>query len=191
MLQITDSGSRIIANNVREIKTPADLKGIKMRVPEAELYSSTFTGWGANATPLSFTEIYTALQQGAVDGMDCPTELIWAMKFMEVQKYLTISNHMETAICIIADKKFYDGLTPEQQTILQDAAKVENAFIREYLVAEEAKYIQEIKDSGKVVTELTQEQRDAFAAASQPVVDAYIQKYSLQNFYDAIKKYEQ
>lgn len=190
MMQITDSGSRIIANNVREIKTPADLKDIKMRVPEAELYSNTFTAWGANVTPLSFTEIYTALQQGAVDGMDCPTELIWALKFMEVQKYLTISNHMETAICIIADKKFYDGLTPEQQTILQDAAKVENAFIREYLVTEEAKYIQEIKDSGKVVTELTQEQRDVFAEASKPVVDAYVSKYNLQNFYDAISKYE-
>ncbi len=190
MMQITDSGTRIIANNVREIKTPDDLIGTKMRVPEAEVYANTFMAWGANVVPLSFTEIYTALQQGAVDGMDCPTELIWALKFMEVQKYLTLSYHMQTPICIIADKNFYDKLTPEQQAIIQEASKVENDFIRKYLVTEEAKYIQDFKDMGKVVTELTPEQMNAFAEKSKPVIENYINKYDLQSYYDAIKKYE-
>lgn len=190
MLEISDSGTRVIANNVREIKNPDDMKGIKMRVPEDEVYAETFKAWGSNVTPLSFTEIYTALQQNAVDGTDQTLELLWAMKFMEVQKYLTLSYHMQTPICIIADKNFYDKLTPEQQDIIKEASKIENEFIREFLASEEVKYIQEIKDMGRAVTELNQEQMDAFAEKSMPVVENYINKYSLQNFYDAIKQHE-
>lgn len=190
MFEISDSGTRIITNSVKEIKTPDDMKGLKMRVPEDEIYSETFKAWGASVTPLSFTEIYTALQQGAVDGQDNTTELIWACKFMEVQDYVTLSYHMETPICIMADKNFYDGLTPEHQNIIKEAAKVANSHIREILVTEEAKYIQDFKDMGKTVTELTQEQKNAFAEISSPIVDKYIGKYGLQEYYDAIKKYE-
>ena len=123
LLGTCENGFRHITNNLRPVSKPADLAGIKLRVPQGEWRVKMFSAYGANPTPLAYGEVFTALKTGVMDGQENPLPQIWAGKFNEVQKYLSLSGHVYTPLWIAASPDGFAKLAPEVQTALKDAAK--------------------------------------------------------------------
>jgi tripartite ATP-independent transporter DctP family solute receptor len=137
----------------QEIKTPADMAGIKLRMPGTEAWQFLGTALGANPVPIAFTEIYTALQTGAVDGQDNPLPTVRDSKFYEVTKQIVLTSHLVDLNYIAFSKKVWDGLTPEQQETVQKAADDAAEAGRQKQLALEAELEQFFKDQGlKVYT---------------------------------------
>jgi len=113
-------GFRQISNNIRPIIKPDDLKGLKLRTPDNPFRISVFKGFGANPTPMSFAEVYMALRQGVIDGQENPLGSIWGAKFYEVQKYISISNHVFTPNSLVVSKYIWDKWPKYVQDMVQD-----------------------------------------------------------------------
>jgi len=173
-LGYTYNGPRSITNSVREIKKPEDLKGIKVRVMESPVFIDFFRTLGANPTPMSFTEVYTALQQGAVEAQENPPSLIFTNKFYEVQKYLSITEHVHNFLAFIMNAEKFNSLSDEQKNILQEKAKkyIENQ--RNMELEDNNKYIELLGTEGKLkVNILTADEKEKFKKALQPMYDKY------------------
>jgi len=117
------SGIRNVWNNKVAVKSPADLKGLKIRTMGSPIFVDTWNALGAQATPMSFGELYTGLQQGVVDGAECDMVDLWVEKFYEVTKYVSFTKHMFLANVLIMSKKQYDKFTPAIQTAIWEAAE--------------------------------------------------------------------
>ena len=130
-----EGGFRQIINNVRPITKPADLAGIKMKVPQAPMFIKTFQALGANPTPMATSEAFTALQQKTIDGMEVPIPSIYTSRYFEISKYMSMTGHMYNAISITIAKALWDTLTPDVQQMFKDAAvkagQDERVFIKE------------------------------------------------------------
>jgi len=172
-LGMFESGFRTITNSIREIRTPSDMKGMKMRVPESPLNVDTFQALGTIATPISFGELFTALQQKTVDGQDNPIGNVYASSFYEVNPYLTLSEHQYAGIMLMISGIAWNKLTPEYQAIFKEAAKEAVDWQRVVAVEKEKEYLQIMKDKGLKVTELTPDEKTLFQAAMKPVWDKY------------------
>jgi tripartite ATP-independent transporter DctP family solute receptor len=136
-----------------EIKTPADLAGIKLRMPGTDAWLFLGSALGANPLPVAFTEIYTALQTGAVDGQDNPLPTVRDSKFYEVTKQIVLTSHLVDLNYLAISKAVWDGFTPEQQTVVQKAADDASEAARQKQLALEAELEQFFKDQGlKVYT---------------------------------------
>jgi len=122
VLSYWDNGFRHITNNVRPIKEPADLKGLKIRTPEDEITLAIFRTLGANPAPLAFGELYLALQQGVFDGQENPVTNIFFSNLHEVQKFLSLSNHKYEMCPLIVSESVWKTLSEDQQSILREAA---------------------------------------------------------------------
>ena len=118
MDKIWDNGFRQVTTSVRPIVTPADLQGLKMRVPVSALWTSLFKALGATPTGINFAEVYSALQTKIVDGQENPPAIISAAKLYEVQKYCSLTNHMWDGFWFLANKKAWDKLPPDLQAIV-------------------------------------------------------------------------
>ncbi len=157
-----ENGWRQISNNKREIKTPDDVKGLKMRIPATKVYESTFVALGASTTTVNLSATYAALQSGSMDGQDMPVDLFISNKFYDVQKYMTIWNYSYSSLLLGANKKMFDSLDANTQKIIRQAAMEASA----YQVTENRKMtdsqLQLLKDKGMTVTTLTPEQIKAF-----------------------------
>jgi tripartite ATP-independent transporter DctP family solute receptor len=168
-LEFYENDFRGLTNSVREITSPEDLQGLKIRVPELPMYVDLFKAWGAQPLPIAFPELYTALQQGTVDGQDNGVILTFDSKFQEVQKYFTRTNHAYGAGVIACSQKLWDSLSAEQQEALTSAAEAAS----EQQVADNRATVEEklqgLKDAGIKVTEPTAEQIERFKAASDKV----------------------
>ncbi len=116
-----ENGFRNITNNKRPVWSLADLKGMKIRTMEAPMHMLNFKSLGASPTPMAFGELYTALQQGVVDGQENPFIIIDVEKLYEVQKYLSISNHIYDAMVVVAGKKWFDSLPSNLQVMIENA----------------------------------------------------------------------
>lgn len=162
-----DVGFRNITNSKHEIRTPEDLKGIKIRTMTNTLHVEYFTDLGAIPTPMSFSELFTALQQKTVDAQENPTSMIWNNKLYEVQDYLTVSEHVWSSAPIIIAKDYYESLPEEYQTLIADAAQKTMERQREIITQQNADYVQNIADAGLQVTELTAEEKAAFQKIAQ------------------------
>lgn len=169
----TENEFRDVTNSKRPIRKPEDLKGLKIRTIESPLYLDTFRTYGANPVPLPFPEIYNALQQKVIDGQDNPLFTSVLMKFIEVNKFATMTHHMLTECYTIVNKKFWDGLTPEQQKIFREAAEVQIQVNREANAQDFAGAIEKAKKQGVKVEDLTPAERQVFKKASKPVYDKY------------------
>ncbi|WP_134702825.1 TRAP transporter substrate-binding protein [Ammoniphilus sp. YIM 78166] len=167
-----ESGFKQFTSN-NPIEGPSDLSGLKFRTMESPLIIDTYRTFGANPVPISFPEVYNALQQKVVDGHENPLSTITTMKFYEVQKYVTLSNHSYLGYAVVFSKGWFDSLSPEIQDALKTAAKEAAKVEREAVVENEAKYIQTIKDSGTTVNEFTEEQTQQFMEAAKPVHEKY------------------
>jgi tripartite ATP-independent transporter DctP family solute receptor len=163
-LGFVELGFRHFTNNVKEVKSAADMQGLSIRVQEAPIWFALIEKLGATATPVPFNELYTALQQGMVDGQENPITSIATSKFNEVQKYLTLDGHTYAAESIIMNKDYYDGLSDEVKGYIDAAVAVAIPGQREAVSAKEEEYLQQLKDSGMVVTEAD---LDSFVKATE------------------------
>ncbi|WP_394212065.1 sialic acid TRAP transporter substrate-binding protein SiaP [Enterovibrio calviensis] len=136
-----------------EVKTPADLAGVKLRMPGSDSWQFLGKALGANPTPMAFTEVYTALQTGAVDGQDNPLPTDKDAKFYEVTKQIVLTNHLVDLNYLAVSKKVWDGLTPEQQTQMQKAADDAAAYGRKNQLALEAELVDFFREQGLKVYE--------------------------------------
>lgn len=162
-------GVRNVTNNVRPIATPADLEGVKLRTMQVPAHVATFQALGANPTPMNFGEVYSALQQGVIDGQENPLAIITSQRFYEVQKYLSTTGHVFAVYMPVISQPFFDSLSAEHQQLVRDSMAAARVHQAELVAAEDASQLDEIRASGVEVLELTAEQRQAFADATESV----------------------
>jgi len=164
-----ENGFRNLSNSKRPVRTPDDIAGLKIRVMENPLHIAAWKALNANPTPMAFTELFTAMQQGTVDGQENPLELIFVQRFHEIQKYITLTGHVYTPYVVVMHKPFFDGLSPEYQKLVQEcmdeAIAVQRAKAKE--LDEVAK--KEIAASGTQITELTAEEHALFREKLVPI----------------------
>jgi tripartite ATP-independent transporter DctP family solute receptor len=148
---------RHITNNDRPIRVPADLKGLKIRIPEFITLRMAFEAAGGNPVPMSMGEVYTALQQKMIDGQENPISVIWAAKLYEVQKFLSLTGHAYSPTNIMINDKFYQSLPADLQRIIVDAAQKAGAWNRDYAEKLEVELVGKLKEKGMQVNEVDQE----------------------------------
>ena len=153
LLGYVSIGWRNISNNVRPINSVADMEGLKIRVPDMEVYSATFDAMGATTVTVSLNELYMSLQQGVADGQDNPASTFWAQSFYEVQDYMTLTHHMLGTNFVLMNSDWLSGLSEENQNIIREAAKEAQAYQRENLEGTEDKLIEQIREAGVEVNE--------------------------------------
>jgi tripartite ATP-independent transporter DctP family solute receptor len=175
-LGIGVNGYRELTNSKRPVSSPDDLKGIKFRVAGSKLYLETFKLLGANALTMNFGEVFTALQQGVIDGQENPTAIIDSSRLYEVQKYLTLWHYSFDPLVLCINKKLFDSLSPADQKIVRAAAKEAVAYERALSAEEEKRLPEELKKKGMLVNALTPEQIAAFRERVKPVY-AMAQEY--------------
>lgn len=163
---------RNMSNSKRPLATMADMKGLKVRVMQSPMALASFKAMGMNAVPMAFTEVYPALEIKALDGYEHPVVDMYANKMFEVQKYLTITNHVYTPVALLASKKWWSSLTPEQQAAVQKVAEETRAFERSEEIRQAAEVVGQLKDKGMSVTEMPAAELQKIRAAVQPVIDS-------------------
>lgn len=173
-LGFAEAGFRHTINNLRPVAKPDDFKGIKLRVQPSDLFIDSFRAIGANPTPMAWSDVFTAVQQGTVDGLEIPLAVIFANKYPEVTKYLSLTSHTYNALALLMSKDVFDGLPEELQDAVQDAAKRAIERQRAAVAANEKDILQKIKDAGMKVNEI--EDVEAFRAKVANVYDAYSDK---------------
>ncbi len=170
VLALWENGYRHITNNKHPINTPADLDGIKLRVPEGKWRVKMFKTYGANPSPMKFSEVFTALQTGVMDGQENPYAQIASAKFYEVQKYLSITGHVYTPAYLVVSTTGWAKLPADVRKTLEDTAKATQAFVYEKAVRDEEALLAKMKAAGIKVNNAN---KDAFIAASKPVYDDF------------------
>jgi tripartite ATP-independent transporter DctP family solute receptor len=185
-----DLGFRQIHTGKKPIAKADDFKGMKMRVIPTPIYVDFMKSLGASPVPMPFTETYTAMEQGAIDGMTNPLLNILDGKYDEVSKYLTITNHMYTPQAVVVSKKFWDKLTAEEQTLMREAAQETAIFQRKVARDEAAKVLADIKKKGMTVFELNAEEIAKLRNRSKPVIDKYTKELGpiVDEMYAAVDK---
>ncbi|SFA96954.1 tripartite ATP-independent transporter solute receptor, DctP family [Poseidonocella pacifica] len=167
---LAENGFRHITNNVRPIAVPEDLKGVKLRTPNGAWRVKMFQEYGANPTPMSFSDVFTALQTGVIDGQENPYAQIASAKFQEVQDYLSITGHVYTPAYILASKRHWDQLPEDVRAELETCAASTQDFTYEHAAALESELLGVIQDAG---VEVNEADKDAFIEASKPIYDAF------------------
>ncbi len=183
---------RNMSNSKRPLNTMADMKGLKVRVMQSPMALASFSAMGMNAVPMAFTEVYPALEIKALDGYEHPVVDMYANKMFEVQKYLTITNHVYTPVALVASKKWWSSLTPQQQAAVQKVAEETRSFERKEELRQAAEVVGELKAKGMAVTEMSPAELDKIRVAVQPVIDknvATIGADFVQSFYGELTKY--
>ena len=170
VLAVWENGYRHITNSKRAIVTPDDLKGIKLRVPEGKWRVKMFQAYGANPSPMKFSEVFTALQTGVMDGQENPFTQIYSAKFQEVQKYLSLSGHVYTPAYLTAGAKKWAALPDDVRKALEDTAKETQAYVYQTASKAEGDLLEKLKAAGMQVNTPN---KDAFVAASKPVYDEF------------------
>lgn len=150
-----ENGFRNLTNSRRPVTKLEDLDGIKLRVMQNTVFLDSFKSLGANAVPLPFSELFSALETKAVDGQENPFNTILSSKFYEVQKYLSVTNHVYSPWILTVSKKWWDTLSPAEQKVLRDAAVASRAFERQDTRAEAVRALGDLKAKGMQINELS------------------------------------
>lgn len=177
ILGITENGYRHFTNTIREVKTPEDMKGLKIRTMENPAHMQMVKSMGGDPTPIAFGELYMALQQKVVDGMECPVVLINDMKFYEVQKYMILDGHLYNPLYIfINDEFFTEKLTPAQQKVVAEAAK-DLAFTHNgYSQRSNIEGIARLKEKGMQIYQPSAQELERFRSVAQPAALGFIKE---------------
>ncbi|HBV77823.1 TRAP-type C4-dicarboxylate transport system, periplasmic component [Vibrio casei] len=147
------SGFRVLTNSKRPVKSPADLKGMVIRVPRNEIMIASYQAWGVNPTPMAWSETFTALQQGVVDGQDNPYVTVYAMKFNEVQKYVTNIRYIFSLEPLIISESVFQQQSPNIQKMILDAGKEATAHSFTFLKNTESSIRNDLEKKGMVFVE--------------------------------------
>lgn len=150
-----ENGFRNLTNSKRAINKVEDLDGIKLRVMQNNVFLNSFKTLGANAVPMAFSELFSALETNTVDGQENPFNTILSSKFYEVQKYMTVTNHVYSPWIVMVSKKWWDQLSKDEQKILSDAAKLSRDFERKDTRDEASRAVADLKAKGMQVNELS------------------------------------
>ncbi|HON34220.1 MAG TPA: TRAP transporter substrate-binding protein [Synergistales bacterium] len=169
ILGFQENGFRHVTNNRGPVRTPADLKGIKIRTMENPIHLAFFKAVGANPTPMSWGELYTALQQGTVDAQENPYAMIVDGKFYEVQKYVSETGHVFSFEVLIANKKFMDNLPADLNELVVKSAREATLKQREFMDEEEAAFKDEVLKAGMTANSLTPEEKQPFVDAAEKI----------------------
>ncbi len=170
VIAVWENGYRHITNNKRPINTPEDLKGIKLRVPEGKWRVKMFQTYGANPSPMKFSEVFTALQTGVMDGQENPFTQITSAKFQEVQKFISLTGHVYTPAYATVGAKKWATLPPDVRKILEDTAKETQAYVYQVAEKAETELLGTITAAG---VKSNVPNKDAFVAASKPVYEEF------------------
>lgn len=170
-----ENGFRHITNNKHPVKTPEDLRGLKIRTLENNTHLLAFRTLGASPTPMSFPELYGALEQGAVDGQENPISVMVTSKLYQVQKYMSLTGHFYTATVQIASPSFWNSLTPADQALIQQAVIAARDAQRDEIERIEQQGIAQMQKEGlQVVSDIDKE---AFEQALQPAYETYAKQF--------------
>lgn len=180
-LAFFENGFRNITNSRKPIKVPDDVKGLKIRVPQSQTLVKTFEALGANPVPMAYGELYTAMETGAIDSQDHPISTLYAGKFYEVQKYLSMTHHGYAAVPLVMNSRKFDKLTPEQQQIFKECAAEAATYQRKLNAIKNQKLITEMSKTGLEVNEDVE--LDQFAEKAKSVRDEFVKEHG-----DAIVK---
>lgn len=161
-------GMRQITNNKHEIKTPDDLKGIKLRAQNNSIQVKGLSAFGCSVSTMSFSEVFTSLQQGVIDAQENPIETLYNFQYYDVQDYCTITNHLCTAGAVVCNNQWYEGLSDEFKAAVDKAAEVAQAYSIEELNSSESEILDLLKEKMQV-TELTDEELTAFQDVAKTV----------------------
>lgn len=172
-LAFGENGFRQITNSKKAISSPADMAGLKIRIPAMQMYTDLYRALGGDPTVMNFAEVFTALQQGAIDGQENPLAIIVSSKLYEVQDHISLWNYSYDALILGMNKAKFDSLSPELQKVISDAAIEASAFQVQLNREEEAKNLQLLKDNGMTVTEVSEADIAAFREKVAPVYDKY------------------
>ena len=171
ILAVWENGFRHITNNKHPINTPADLKGIKLRVPEGKWRVKMFQAYGANPSPMKYSEVFTALQTGVMDGQENPFAQIASAKFYEVQKYLSLTGHVYSPAYLAVGLKKWNTLPADVRKTLDSTAKEVQGWVYEKAAKDDEVLLEKMKASGTI--KVNEANKDAFIAASKAVYDEF------------------
>jgi len=186
-----ENGFREVTNSRREIRTPADMKGLKFRVVGSPIFNDTFSAFGANPTQMSWADAQPALASGAVEGQENPMHIFTAAKLHTLsQKFVTRWGYVADPLIFAANREIWESWTPQDRDIVRAAAveagKQEIALTRKGLTANDMSMIKEVEGLGVKVTELSESDKQAFKKVIQPVYE----KWSKQIGTDLVKRAE-
>ena len=184
----TESGFRSMFNSKRPVRTPADLKGLKIRTMQNPAHMAMMKGLGANPTPIAWTEVYTSLQQRVVDGMENPPGLFYLMKFYEHQKYLTVNRHLYSLHTTMINERFFRSLPKKYQELVTEAAHIGTVVGRGVGYIAEMNAIENLKKKGIKVYFPTPEEYQQFRNKGRPPAEKYIRSKVGDEWMDAALK---
>src|SRR5688500_19812162 len=169
-----EHGRRQITHEAGPLVAPEDLAGIKLRTPSGEWRVKMFQAYGANPTPMSFSEVFTALQTGVVDGQENPLTQIYSAKIQEVQDFLSMTGHVYTPAYVLVGKNTWESWPQEVRTVLEETAKETQAFVHENAARLETELLEKIQAESDIA--VNEADKEAFIAAS----DAIYQEFGTQ-----------
>ena len=183
----SENGVRHMTNNKRPINLPDDLKGLKMRTMENPVHVAAYKGFGIITTPMAFPEVFTALQQGVVDGQENPLSVIMAAKFEQVQKYMTLTAHVYSPALLLMNKASFDKLSAADQKVFLDAAKLAVVATRARVDKDDASGVTELRSKGMSIIENFD--KAAFVAKLAPVFTQFEKEFGKDKI-DAIRNFK-
>lgn len=173
LLGFGENGFRQVTNSTKEIKVPGDLKGLKIRIPGITMYTDLYRTLGADPTTMTFSEVFTSLQQGTINGQENPIDVIHSSKLNEVQDYLTLWNYSYDPLALGMNKKLFDSMSEEDQELFtrlgKEAAEYQVKLARE----KEAEQLAELEAAGMKLYEPTEAELAEFKEVVQPVYEKY------------------
>lgn len=195
---LEEKGLKILASNwmygdrhtltTKKVEKPADLKGLKIRVPGNEIQSIGFDTLGATSTGMDLGEVYQSLQTKAIDGAENPIATLYGRKLHEVAKYLILDGHVKNFTTWVCSADFFNSLTKEQQDLLVSTGEEAGLYNNGLQADAEANYLQEMKDEGVTVTELTEETQEEFKKAAEPFYELEEKFGWSKGLYDTVRK---
>lgn len=182
---------RNIANGKRPLTKYEDLKGLKIRVMQSPVWIDTFKAMGINATPMAYAEVYTALEIGALDGLEHPPVDMYQNKIYEIQKNLAITHHGYTPVALVVSSKWFSALPADQQAAVRKAADIARDFQRAEEARQETEAVNMLRSKGMAVTEFAPQELDKMRAAVKPALEKFSAKIGpefVESFYAEIEK---
>lgn len=163
------SGFRVLTNSKKPVKTVDDLKGLIIRVPKNEIMIDTYKAWGINPTPMAWSETFTGLQQGVVDGQDNPYITVSAMKFYEVQDHITNIRYLFSLEPLIISESLFQSQSKKMQQTILEAGKEATEFSRQYIIDTEGKIKKELAEKGMKISDPANGEKEFIKLATEAV----------------------
>lgn len=170
-LGAAEGGFRNMINNTRPVRTPEDVAGVKYRTMQNPVFIEMFSSLGGSPVPMAWGEVFTAMQQGTVDGLEIPTSVVNSNNYAEVSKYLSFTRHTYSAIHLLMSERTFDGLPEDVQQAVLDAGDAAIEQQREAVAAAEAKVVSALEEKGMQINEI--DDAGAFRARVGPVYERF------------------